>query len=524
MTTAVHGKAALAEMLLDDGAAAGKSSDDDRDKIDTVDFGATLMSLVDPASLKTPSPDAGAPSTTSATAPASGKPASNTTSTATPSPASGPDDAPSVFDTGSVSSEQYLSTLINTPDATDTQPSTSQASGSAGRPLSDRIAALFASYSSNAGNAPVDAGATPADDSAKSLIQTHASGPSQAESSVVANIYTAQADIAATDEPPAPGTTKVQAAPATTDAPSTSSAIDVLPALPNADTSVPNRNIAVDFTKQVFSPAGKDESASAPGIQFSNQPAVTNVQQIAATPSTLDTTTPLPTESANPTASSTQNGTSSALPSQSSSSNSDSMQTSDPTSTQATVTKAGADAATSSEQRLTQQQTVGGAQVAPEPQRTRADGLKDTFPQVKTAPTLEIDSTSDAAESPPAARATEAAAIRQVTEPAPEQSSRSVSITVQLAEGQTAQANVREHAGGIDVKFITANASSAERVSSEIDGMRQNLNAAGITLGQSEVSYQQGDGSGQGRERYRPQQQNQSTDGTEVFVMNEVNQ
>ena len=47
MSTAVHGKTSLTEMLLADGAAPGKSGDDDRDKTNTVDFAATLMSLID---------------------------------------------------------------------------------------------------------------------------------------------------------------------------------------------------------------------------------------------------------------------------------------------------------------------------------------------------------------------------------------------------------------------------------------------------------------------------------------------
>ena len=43
MSTAVHGKTSLTEMLLADGAAPGKSGDDSHDKTNTVDFGATLM-------------------------------------------------------------------------------------------------------------------------------------------------------------------------------------------------------------------------------------------------------------------------------------------------------------------------------------------------------------------------------------------------------------------------------------------------------------------------------------------------
>ena len=97
-----------------------------------------------------------------------------------------------------------------------------------------------------------------------------------------------------------------------------------------------------------------------------------------------------------------------------------------------------------------------------------------------------------------------------------------MSITVQLASGQTAQASVRERAGAVDVKILTPTAASAQRVSSEMDGMRQNLDAAGITLGHSEISYQQGEGGRQGDEGYQPPAQNQSANGKEVFIMNEV--
>jgi flagellar hook-length control protein FliK len=91
-----------------------------------------------------------------------------------------------------------------------------------------------------------------------------------------------------------------------------------------------------------------------------------------------------------------------------------------------------------------------------------------------------------------------------------------------LASGQTAQASVRERAGTVEVKILTPTAASAQRVSAEMDGMRQNLDAAGIKLGHAEISYQQGDGGRQGQEGYRPAAQNQSADGKEVFIMNEV--
>ena len=47
MNTAVHGKGSLAEALLADGSSAGKGAHENRDKTNTVDFGATLASLID---------------------------------------------------------------------------------------------------------------------------------------------------------------------------------------------------------------------------------------------------------------------------------------------------------------------------------------------------------------------------------------------------------------------------------------------------------------------------------------------
>ena len=507
MTTAVHGKASLADMLLGDGAASAKSSDEDRDKIDTVDFGATLTSLIDPAAAGNSSAD-----TTGASSPSSiSQTRSKQTVDATSPFASDSEDAPASFDTRTMSSndfpttasEHYQSELPQPPagsiDLLAATPPAAHATAEklSGRTFSERIAALFASNSTDAVEAP------PVDDPATPSIENHSSGGRRDQ---VTNATDARRALAATD---------------TSDAGASTAGEHSLVA--GAEAPVPDQDIALEFRKQLFPLAAKDESPTPQAIEFSNPPTVADVEQIALTASGHDSTTPHPTGSAHASAPHSQNGTSPALSSRSSSANQDSMQTSDPTLTQATLAKVATNASAMSEQQVTSQQFVSVAQGAPQQQRIRTDGLKDTSPQVKTAPTLEADSTSNAA-SQPTAHAPEAAAIHQVTEVAPTQASRSVSITVQLTEGQTAQANVREHAGAVEVKIVTPNASSAQRVSSEIDGMRQNLNAAGIKLGHSEVSYQGGDGGRQGREQYRPASQNQSTNEQEVFVMDEVNQ
>jgi hypothetical protein len=115
----------------------------------------------------------------------------------------------------------------------------------------------------------------------------------------------------------------------------------------------------------------------------------------------------------------------------------------------------------------------------------------------------------------------------QITKPgqvpvSPAESGRAANLTVQLSDGQTARAIIRERDGAVDVKIVTSNSATAERVSGEIDSMRQNFDAAGLRLGHSEVSYQNGRGdSGRGREQYQRQSQAEQSS-NEVFTLSEV--
>jgi hypothetical protein len=98
---------------------------------------------------------------------------------------------------------------------------------------------------------------------------------------------------------------------------------------------------------------------------------------------------------------------------------------------------------------------------------------------------------------------------------------RTANLTVQIAEGQTVRATVRQREGSIDVKIVTSTNAAAERVSSELDAMRQNFDAAGLRLGQSEVSYHQG--SGRDREGQDTQQESQPNQASkEIFSLGEV--
>lgn len=127
-------------------------------------------------------------------------------------------------------------------------------------------------------------------------------------------------------------------------------------------------------------------------------------------------------------------------------------------------------------------------------------------------------------QSPSPGRSTETAPIRLVQEVTPAiEPVRVASLKVELANGELAQATVRERAGSIEVKIVTPTSASAQRVSGEIDTMRQNLDAAGMRLGQTEVSYQPGGNGGRGGNRdQRQAQQESSTKDEQIFSMGEV--
>jgi hypothetical protein len=100
---------------------------------------------------------------------------------------------------------------------------------------------------------------------------------------------------------------------------------------------------------------------------------------------------------------------------------------------------------------------------------------------------------------------------------------RVANLQVELANGGNAQAIIRERAGSIEVKIVTPTSASAQRVSTEIDAMRQNLDGAGIRLGQAEVSYQPGDGGGRGGNGHQqPPQRDTSTKDQQIFTLSEV--
>jgi hypothetical protein len=510
MNTAVHGKASLAEMLLDDSPSAGKSGPDDRDKTNTVDFGATLTSLIDQtaagkgASARNPA-TAAAPSVRgkgnlAAPTALNSAPADSAT-TSSPTTAA----APTAFDLTVTAVEQAVSKSASTPKTGATTSASAQTSEVAAPTASargDSLAALLAARTL-ATNPGADA---------SSLTQISASN------GVAGTGKTSAGDANAT------GTSDGL----TSGDPAAQSAVAALVAhsgvAATIDSPVSDADITFDFRKELFSSNASDGAASAPAAQ------ITSANNFAkmVNPAHIEADANVPTTSTNPATDSTpshsdsaNDGTSPALSTQSA--ETESMSSANPKTTQSSFVNVTANAATSSFAQAAQKQLDALAQVAPQPQRDRIANSKEASTQSTELSALTSDSTG-ITEVQPAAAAPEAAAIHLTTEvTAAPDASRTVSITVQLASGQTAQASVSERAGTVDVKILTPTPASAQRVSSEMDGLRQNLDAAGIKLGHSEISYQRGDGGGQGREGYRPPaQQKQSASGKELFIMNEV--
>ena len=105
-------------------------------------------------------------------------------------------------------------------------------------------------------------------------------------------------------------------------------------------------------------------------------------------------------------------------------------------------------------------------------------------------------------------------------------SGRSANLKIDLGEGQTAQATVRERAGTIDVKIVTSSTEAAQRVANEIDSMRRGFDSAGLHLGHSEVTYQNENGGRGNRDSFYQQESHQAKNNShdETFIMNEVPQ
>jgi hypothetical protein len=128
---------------------------------------------------------------------------------------------------------------------------------------------------------------------------------------------------------------------------------------------------------------------------------------------------------------------------------------------------------------------------------------------------------NDEAASP---RTSETPSARAVQEPSANgEPARIANFQVELGGGQTAQAMIRERAGSIDIRIVTPTAAAAHRISGEVESLRQNLDAVGMRLGQTEVSYQPGEGGGRGNGGDQRAPQKEPSGGSEnIFTLSEV--
>ena len=493
MTIAVHGKASIAELLAHD--VAGKNSDADGDKIDTVDFGATLMALFDPHAGVQPDQ---AGSDDSGVSAAGSKPADGKHSKTPPEVEAG--SRAEQLDQRFPSSTLRQSGIPSRVEAS-SQPRaqfTERPNETAGKLHDVRPASFDSPTASHRADPTVP----------RPAHQTVA-GPT----GVHPEIQNAQITAAPIDAANSKSTAQT--------AFGTDNAEPKI--APGLGLPVPDADISLDLRKQTFSSKAPDDAAATSSKEIPRPGDLAKVAssvQFDATPSNPAKSPLMRNDVAHSSSGRASDGTSPALSSQSG--HRDAMNPNDTKLSQPTTVNPAADATASSAQISSQKPLDSIASMTPQPQRIRTASAKDAARQSSDQANLAPDA-SASVDAKPIARSSEVAPIRMTPEvTSAREPAHSVSITVQLASGQTAQASVRERAGAVDVKILTPTVASAQRVSLEMDGMRQNLDSAGIKLGQSEVSYQRGDGGQQGhREGYRPPAQNQST-GKDVFIMNEV--
>jgi hypothetical protein len=464
----VQAKASLAAMLLDDlvpSTQSGKiASKDDKD---SSDFGVALSSLVSVPFVAPPAKaSATATSSSAGSAPIAGDSSNQHTATATPSPMFG----------GGNDAETVLAAWFNYPSE----------SGSAS-----------ASAAENTGTS-VSSGTTSAESVAKQAVRSPtpaagagvAAGAGTVLSSAVGFDATAWKTATAQQEPAAPAapvSIKIVSSPATARSaqnPQTENA-----AGPDIYSTLTPVAAAMTESATASTPAS---DSTAP----SGKPATVNT---TASKSTSAASTPDSQSQTNPNAVASNAPSSAATPA-----------TQDVPMQPLTTRAASAyEAQAASEKPAERERSLLG----------REDSIS-----ADSAPSAQIQLSNDGA----APKVTEAAQIRQVLDAvsnAP--ATRVANLKVDLSEGQSAQAIVRERAGNVEVKIVAPGAESARRISGEFDGLRSTLEGAGLHLAQAEVSYQPGSGHGSRRDSGGEKSRNpsnQQSNSKEIFNLDEVNQ
>ena len=120
---------------------------------------------------------------------------------------------------------------------------------------------------------------------------------------------------------------------------------------------------------------------------------------------------------------------------------------------------------------------------------------------------------------PPAA----VARIRPVTEVvAATGPARTAALKIDLANGATARASVRERAGAVEVRIVTDNSPVAQHLTEQIAGLRRALDATGLRLHSADVSYRSAGGEGRQGDPREQTPRRDETQGREVFAVEEI--
>jgi hypothetical protein len=558
MNTAVHEKASVAEMLLADSAAEGKRFESDRDATDAVDFGATLTGLI----ARTPSARHSNGGNLTASSAAAGTLKENA-------------DASTFGVDAADERGQVSTTLAPKVGATarkalqvlkdGAQISTSRIPQDDSRTTTSRSKSVAAQPDNHPGVSPsmnpssaetkdrtsIQADPSPIHNNHKSAPAKDASRPilDQLAKGEEAPRSTASAtakitDLAGTSPTEASDSAALAPVPMkTTDLAKVAGSTRIDAELSRPVTMTP----LVDNAAHLHVDPVADGTSSAPSTQDSNGAAMTHLldrADSASTPKELNQSDDDATASSAESSKSVQSTSDSASqavessqPSQlsgssqppESSQTSQSSQSSQSSRSSQSSQSPGASKSWQSSQFWRDSQTRIEALDGGVALTRRGRGIESTEPASTTADPANLqNAATPGVDAHAPASAPAVAAIRLTPEIASaSESSRNVNLTIPLESGQTAQASVRERAGAVDVRISTPTAASAQRVSGEIDSLRQNLDAAGIRLGHAEVSYQPGSGGGQdrgsnNRETYQPPAAKPSVNSKEVFVMNEV--
>jgi len=127
-------------------------------------------------------------------------------------------------------------------------------------------------------------------------------------------------------------------------------------------------------------------------------------------------------------------------------------------------------------------------------------------------------------EEPPAAPVQASAPVRPPLEAGrPSEAMRTATLKVELGDGNSTQATVRERSGSVEVKIVAPNQLAEQKISAEIVGLKYALDNAGLRLARAEVSYQTGGGGGRDDANSDRNAHRQQPKKNEIFTLNEVN-